>query len=87
MCADHIMTVEKGNQLLIYWQVAAARKWTTHAGCLQIVYLIITPPFQIIGRLTFLIPSLTPHIIKKFMQNITSFVVGCFINTRSSRIT
>ena len=87
MCADHIMTVEKGNQLLIYWQVAAARKWTTHAGCLQIVYLIITPPFQIIGRLIFLIPSLTTHIIKKFMQNITSFVVGCFINTRSSRIT
>ena len=67
MCADHIMTVEKGNQLLIYWQVAAARKWTTHAGCLQIVYLIITPPFQIIGRLTFLIPNLTTHIIKKFM--------------------
>jgi len=38
-------------------------------------------PFQIIGRLTFLTLSLTTCFIQKFAQNITSFVVACFINT------
>ena len=45
------------------------------------------PLFQIIGRLTFLISNLTTRLIKKFMQNIIYFVVDCFINTRSSRVT
>ena len=31
-------------------------------------------------------PSLTTRLIQKFMQNITSFVVDCFINTSSSRV-
>ena len=44
-------------------------------------------PFQIIGHLTFLILSLTTHLIHIFIQNITSFVVVCFINTSSSRMT
>jgi len=44
-------------------------------------------PSQIIRRLTFLIPSLTTRLIQKFMQNITSFIVACFINESSSRKT
>ena len=47
----------------------------------------ILPPFQIIGRLTFLTSNLTTRLIQKFMQNITSFVVDRFINTSSSRVT
>ena len=35
----------------------------------------------------FFISNLTTHLIQKFVQNITSFVVGCFIDTRSSRTT
>jgi len=47
----------------------------------------VLPPFQIIGGLTFLTPSLTTRLIQKFVENITYFVVGCFINTRFSRMT
>jgi len=43
--------------------------------------------FQIVGRLTFLNPILTTRFIQKFVQNITFFVVACFINERSSRMT
>ena len=38
----------------------------------------ILPPFQIIGRLTFSILSLTTHLLQKFVQNITSFCCGLF---------
>jgi hypothetical protein len=53
-------------------------------------------PFQIIVRfffkkeivrLTFFTQSLTTRLIQKFMLNITSFVVACFINKNSSRMT
>jgi hypothetical protein len=48
----------------------------------------ILGPSQIIRRLTFLIPSLTTRLIQKFfLQNITSFIVACFINKSSSRMT
>ena len=42
-----------------------------------IISHMLLPPFQIICRPTFFTPCLTTHIIQKFMQNITSFVVGC----------
>jgi len=45
------------------------------------------PPFQIIDRLTFFISNLTTLLIQKFIQNIASFIVGRFINTKSSRMT
>ena len=35
----------------------------------------------------FLTPSLTTRLIQNFMQNIFCFVVSCFINTSSSRMT
>ena len=35
----------------------------------------------------FLISNLTTHLIQKFVQNITSFVVACFINTSSPTMT
>jgi len=47
----------------------------------------ILPPFQIIGRLIFSTSSLTTCFIQKFVQNITSFVVTCFINISISRMT
>ena len=34
------------------------------------------PQFQIVGRLTFLISSLTTRLIQKFVQNITFFCCG-----------
>jgi hypothetical protein len=37
--------------------------------------------------LTFLTPSLTTRLIQNFVQNITSFVVACFINKSSSGMT
>ena len=53
-----------------------------------LAWYLLLPPFQIVGRLTFWIPSLITRLIQKFVQiNITSFVVSCFINTRSSRMT
>ena len=51
------------------------------------VVLLLLLPFQIIGRLIFLTPSLTTRLILKFLQNVTSFVVSSFINTRSSKMT
>ena len=39
------------------------------------------------GSLNFFTLNLTARLIQKFMQNITYFVVTCFINTSSSRIT
>ena len=47
----------------------------------------LQPLFQIIIRLTFFTPSLTTSLIKKFEQNVTYFVVACFINKSSSRMT
>jgi len=44
-------------------------------------------PSQTIRCLTFWTPSLTTHLIQKFVQNITSFVVAWFINKSSSRMT
>ena len=44
---------------------------------------ILLPPFQIVGRLIFSTLNLTTRLIQKFVQNITSFVVACFINTNS----
>jgi hypothetical protein len=44
-------------------------------------------PSQIIRRLTFLTSNLTTRLIHFFLQNITSFIVACFINKSSSRIT
>ena len=43
--------------------------------------------FQIVGRLIFSTINLTTRLIQKFVQNITSFVVGCFINTKFLRMT
>jgi hypothetical protein len=37
--------------------------------------------------LTFLTPSLITRLIQKFMQNIISFIVACFINKSSSGMT
>ena len=51
--------------------------------CMRCREVIYYSPFQIVGRLTFLTLSLTTRIILKFVQNITSFVVVCFINTSS----
>jgi hypothetical protein len=48
---------------------------------------MILNPFQIIVHLTFMTPSLTTHLIQKYVRNITYFVVACFINKSSSRIT
>jgi len=42
---------------------------------------------QIIRHLTFLTLSLTTRLIQKFVQNIISFVVACFINKSYSRMT
>ena len=47
----------------------------------------ILSPFQIISRLNFFASNLITCLIQKFVQNIISLIVGCFINTRSSRIT
>ena len=43
------------------------------------MHKMVLPPFQIVGRLTFSTLSLTTRFIQKFVQNITSFVVACFI--------
>jgi len=40
----------------------------------------VLPPLLFIGRLTFFASSLTTRLIQKFMQNITSFIMACFIN-------
>ena len=37
---------------------------------------LLFPPFQIIGRLTFFIPSLTTHLTQKFVQNFHFFCCG-----------
>ena len=42
--------------------------------------------FQIVGRLIFFTLNLITRLIQKFMQNITFFIINCFINTKSSRI-
>jgi len=42
----------------------------------------ILNPFQIIICLTFFTLSLTTRLIQKFIQNITSFAVACFINKK-----
>ena len=47
----------------------------------------ILPPFQIVVGLTFSTLSVITRLIQKFMQNVTSFVVACFINKRSFRMT
>ena len=44
-------------------------------------------PFQIIIRLTFFTASFATHFIQKLVQNTTSFVVACFINKSSLRMT
>ena len=41
-----------------------------------LAWYLLLPPFQIVGRLTFWIPSLITRLIQKFVQNITSFVVA-----------
>ena len=46
----------------------------------------VLPPFQIVGRLIFSTSNLITHLIQKFVQNTTSFVVAIFINTSSSII-
>ena len=57
-------------------------------GCGKKKTKLLLPPFQIIiGRLTFSTPKLTTRLIQKFVQNITSFVVACFINISISRMT
>ena len=60
--------------------------WIGSIGSLALVNLVF-PPFQMIGRLVFSTPSLTTRFIKKFVQNVTSFVVTYFINISSSRMT
>jgi len=54
---------------------------------LEVYIKHILPPFQIVVGLTFSTLSLTTRLIQKFMQNVTSFVVACFINKRSFRMT
>ena len=39
------------------------------------VVVLVLPPFQITVCLIFLTPSLTTHLIQKFVENITSFVL------------
>ena len=51
-----------------------------------IISHMLLPPFQIICRPTFFTPCLTTHIIQKFMQNITSFVVGCCWHSKLANI-
>jgi len=50
-------------------------------------FKIVLNPFQIIVHLTFLSPSLFARLIQKIILDITSFVVACFINKSSSRMT
>ena len=45
----------------------------------------LLPPLQFIIHLTFFISNLTTRLIRKFIQNSTSFVAACFINKNSSR--
>ena len=59
---------------------------TVWIGSLALVNLVF-PPFQMIGRLVFSTPSLTTRFIKKFVQNVTSFVVTYFINISCSSMT
>ena len=61
---------------------------TAADGVLKYEFWKVLNPSQIIGRLTFLIPSLTIRLIQKFVQNITSFVVAWwFINKSCTCIT
>jgi len=50
---------------------------------------LLTTPFVLNYRccLTFLISNLITRLIKNIVQNITLFIVACFINTSSSKMT
>jgi len=71
----------------VLWQESSDPQFPSSEAMFFLIFCALSnllPLFLIIGRLTFFTPSLTIHLIQKFVQNVNYFVVAYFINTSSS---